>query len=85
MGSGSMLPWGGVGLRKKEDHWLSKLEDRVALFSSSAPTAQGMRSSFQISAPTFLPPASPRPGETVTLDPWLSLLENHLVVSHGLV
>lgn len=54
-----MLPWGTLGLRKKEDHWLSKLEGRLALFSSWTPMAQGMQSSFQMSAPKFLPPANP--------------------------
>ena len=71
---------GGTGLRKKGRPLALKLEDRLALLSSSTAVAQGMQSSFQISAPTFLLPASPIPGETVTLDPWLSLLENHLVV-----
>lgn len=84
MGSGRMLPWRALGLSKNKDLLALQAGAQAGPLSSWTPTAQGMRSSFRMSAPTFLPPASPRPGETPTLDPWLSPLENHFVVSYGL-
>lgn len=80
MGSGTGYH-GGIGAQKKGRPLAVQAGHRLALFSSWTPMAQGMQSSFQMSAITLLPPACAKPGKTPTLDPWLCPLGDHFVVS----